>query len=484
LTKVYPPTDKGSIFVLEPRGRHAIAIYGGVLMKSSLSAVLLLLAFPMMSLAADLAVYDNDFVCVSQADANRYVSEFKIDTQSFGGMELCDSKVDTKKLFNDLQIIEKGSFAAPTGNILVKEYIPAAQYYSWMKGQTRGIQRGNDIPYATAYNSFGYFTMQDGWAKLSTLGRVGTVIHEARHTAGYIHIRCTHGPYEGASTSGCDSDYKYAGSHAIEMEYYARVVTQGQNFHPVYKTMARLMAMGRSNFVFNTSPIKAREVVALVDRAAKPAVLDGDKLIDRESSSLQGGALKRTSAGASVYFGKSTTALDLYSRGVGTSPVQDDYSYFKLLLLDRGQGPDPLKDFEEVDIGTRRFAVGLKKDNTVASYVFADGKWSPFTTSVPNAQNLVTTLVDGKRNIYVRTTDGTLIPYDPLNKQLLAPLSDKWPKDIVSAAVVNGKTLALNVSGLVYYNNGGRWDVVSSLQNKNYDQMVSSPVYDAFEVAP
>jgi hypothetical protein len=449
-----------------------------------LIGLLVFTAMPLVAKSADLPVFDKDFACISQADANRYVSDFKIDVQSFGGLELCDAKVDTKKLFNDLQIIEKGRFASTPGNLLVKNFVPADQYYSWMREQTEGINRGDDIPYATAYNSFGYFTMQDGWAKLSTLGRVGTVIHEARHTEGYRHIQCTHGPYEGSSTSGCDKNYSYSGSHAIEMEYYGRVVVQGENFHPVYKTMARLMAMGRANFVFNQTPIKAREVLTLVDRAAKPYVLDGDSVLARDSAPLQGGVLKRTSPGASVYFGSTTVALDLYSRGSSTTPVPDDYSYFKLLYLDRGQGPEPLKDMEEFDLGTRRFAVGLKQDGTLATYLFAEGKWSPFTNQVDKASTLVTTTIEGQKGLFVRLPDGTLQPFDPLSKRLGTPLKSKWPSDTLAAAVVNGKLHALNVSGLVYVNTGGRWDVVESLKSKNFDQMVSSPVYDAFEVAP
>ena len=111
---------------------------------------------------------------------------------AFGGLELCRFSVDTKKLFNDLKIIKEGRFQPKTtNNVFIRNAIPAPQYYEWMKSMTRGMDRGNDIPAATAYNRGGYFTMQDGWAVLSTLGRVGTVVHEARHTGGYYHIQCT-----------------------------------------------------------------------------------------------------------------------------------------------------------------------------------------------------------------------------------------------------------------------------------------------------
>ncbi|HEX4924166.1 MAG TPA: hypothetical protein VFV50_08770 [Bdellovibrionales bacterium] len=431
-----------------------------------------------------LPVFDKDFACTPQATAQRYISDFRIDVKSFGGMELCNSKVDLKKLLNDITIIEQGRFDTSKTNLLIRDYVKADQYYAWMKAQTRGINRGDDIPYATAYNSFGYFTMQDGWATLSTLGRVGTVIHEARHTEGYRHIPCTHGPYGGASTAGCDRDYAYGGSHAIEMEYYGRVVAQGTNFHPVYKSMARLMAMGRSNFVFNESPIRVREVLTILGKDARPAVLDGDRLLARDGLTAAGGALKRTSHGAAVFMGSATLTLDLYSRLGGQTGIQDDYSYFKLLLLDRGQGPEPLRDMEEVDIGSRRFAVGLKRDNTIASYLFTEGKWSPFQQPVANAAGLVTTLATGEKGVFLRTNDGTIIPYDPARRAYGEPLKTKWPAELVSAASVNGHMLALRNDGTVYLYDGRNWSAVPALQKIPVAQMVSSPVYDAFEVAP
>ena len=445
-----------------------------------------LIAFLSISINAragqSLPVFDKDFGCIPQNEAARYVQDFKINVKSFGGLELCDAKVDTKKLFNDIGLIEKGAFAASQSNVLIRNYIPSDKYYSWMKEQTRGVRRADDIPAATAYNSFGYFTMQDGWAALSTLGRVGTIIHEARHTEGFRHIPCTHGPYEGASLAGCDRDYEYGGSHAIEMEYYARVVIAGQNFHPVYRSMARLMAMGRSNFVFNKSPIRAREVLTLLDKDGRPGVLDGDKLLARDGVPVQPGILKRTSHGASLFYGKATLTLDVYGRLGGLAAIQDDYSYFKLLLLDRGQGPDPLRDMEELDIGTRRFAVGLKKDGTIASYLFAEGKWSAFANQVSGAAQLVSTLASGQRGVFLKTTDGTLIPYNPLRKTYGAPLAEKWPTELVTAAQVNGHMVALRTDGAVYHFNGKEWVELTPLKGLSVSQMVSSPVYDAFVV--
>ena len=246
-------------------------------MRTLLFIFALSLSVSARAAGSDLPYQDGDFGCIAKAEADRYVRDFGIDLNSFGGLELCNPAKDTKKLFNDLQLIEKAEFAPDASHNLIRAFVPYQSYYSWMKSETRGMERGNDVPYATAYNSGGYFTMQDGWAALSTLGRVGTVIHEARHTEGYRHYACSHGPYGASSTPGCDTSYSQGGSHAVEMEYYARVVLDAKNLHPVYKSMARLMALGRTNFVFNETPIRKREALLGLARDALGHGLDEER---------------------------------------------------------------------------------------------------------------------------------------------------------------------------------------------------------------
>ena len=137
---------------------------------------------------------------------------------------------------------------------------------------------------------------------------------------------------------------------------------------------------------------------------------------------------------------------------------------------------------EELDVGTRRFAVGLKKDGTISSYAFAEGKWGPFGNQVGDAQNLVTTLASGERGIFLRTNDGKIIPYDPLRRVYGQPLANKWPAELISAASVNGHMLALRSNASVYIYNGQQWTELPVLKNIAISQMVSSPVYDAFVV--
>lgn len=438
--------------------------------------------FACTALAADLPVFDKEFSCFNKVDADRYVSDFNINVKSFGGMELCDSKLDTKKLFNDLSLVEQGAFDVAPQNVFIRNYVASAEYYKWLKQQTRGMNRGNDIPHATAYNSWGYFTMQDGWATLSTLGRVGVVIHEARHTEGYRHIPCTHGPYEGSSNDGCDKDYEYGGSHAVEMEYYGRVVTAGRNFHPIYKSMARLMAMGRSNMMFNKSPIQVREVLTALDKDGRPAIVDEGKVTVRDGLTVAPGRLKRASHGASLFYGKMTYAIDLYSFRDQNANMEDAYSYYKLLFLDKGQGPDPMKDFEEVDIGTRRFAVGIKNDGTISSYQFAQGKWGPFANQNANAVSILTTSPAGEHGVFVLMNDGSIYRYDALKMTYGAPLTQRWPKELAAITTVNGQMISLSTDGRVSSFQEKAWSEFLPLKGVSISQIVSSPIYDAFVV--
>jgi hypothetical protein len=172
-----------------------------------------------------------------------------------------------------------------------------------------------------------------------------------------------------------------------------------------------------------------------------------------------------------VFYGTSTLTLDLYGRRGELSSIQDDYSYFKLLLLDKGQGSDPLRDLEEVDIGTRRFAVGLKQDGTISSYQFGVGRWGDFANKNPNAAALVPTLPTGERGVFIRHADGTVVP-----------MVNKWPGDVAAAAIVNGKLVVLKSSGLTIMWNGQEWVPIPVLKNIAVAQLVSSPIYDAFVV--
>lgn len=438
----------------------------------------LFLAFTFDLVAADLPHEDPNFGCFPEEKARQYVRDFSIDVQSFGGLELCDSRVDTKKLLNDLFLIENTVFGPSSDHSFVRGFVGPDRYYSWMKSETRSVRRGHDVPYATAYNSFGNFTMQDGWAALSTLGRVGTIIHEARHTAGYRHRRCTFGPYSASNVSGCDGNYAEGGSHGVEMEYYARVVLDAKNLHPVYQSMARLMAMGRSNFVFNEQPMKKREGLLLVGE--KALLLDGEKKVREFPVPGASFELKRTSFGATFFDGRTAYALDLYSSG-GMRPGMDDYSYYKLFQIPRDSSPQEILSAEEVDMGNLRFLAVLAKNGKLYSYNFPQGKWhQPSAQTLANAEKFLTVSPDGKKGIFVRLASGEVLPVDLDNRRFGAPLSDRWPNGVKQLAHWNGQMLRLLDDGRVFQEKGEFPLTIG----ESYSQMINVPLYDAFEVQP
>ncbi len=430
--------------------------------------------------APELPFKDADFACVSQADANRYKSDFGIDTSSFGGMELCNAAIDTKKLFNDLSLIEKSEFAADNGHSFIRGFVPSSGYYRWMKGQTRGMDRGNDIPWATAYNSGGYFTMQDGWASLSTLGRVGTVIHEARHTAGYRHYPCSTGPYGGTSTSGCDTSYNQGGSHGVEMEYYARVVLTSKNLHPAYKSMARLMALGRSNFVFNEKPLRLRE--GLLARAGDRLILvDGGKVYERESPLAPSEPeLKRTSFGASLVKGEKATAVDVYAFSNNGFSMDDDYSYYKLFQTPRPGGPSALQAIEEIDVGTKRYFAVLADGGKLFSYNFPGGGWHAAVSGPAGASTFVTRAPNGQHGLFVVTTEGYVVPFDLGSRRFGTALRERWSTDTRAYAMMGTELLRLTAAGEVVSASTG--EAVPAFAKRQITDLVNVPLYDTFEV--
>lgn len=424
--------------------------------------------------AADLPYVDADFGCITQAQADRYVKDFGIDARSFGGVELCRGDVDTKKLFNDLLIVEAGQFANSGQNNLIRGFVPGDQYYPWLRSMTRGIRRGQDVPYATAYNSGGYFTMQDGWAKLSTLGRVGTVVHEARHTEGYRHYPCNQGSYAGASTSACDRDYQTGGSHAVEMEYYARVTVQGRNFHPVYKSMARLMAMARANFVFNQAVLRPREAILAVTKGTSvPVLFDRGQAAVREAPSVTGW-LKRTSFGAAIFNGARAFSIEMYERTGVNAVIPDAYSYFKLI----SETGEPVKDFEEYDVGVKRYAVVLRRDDSVAAYRFPQGEWGPARPAGLRVARTATTLENGTKGFFLISDAGAIHPFDGERSQTGAAIGS-WNPNVVNVALDEAKRpVVLNADGRLRLN-GADW---APAGNNVWADVTNVPLYDAFDV--
>lgn len=423
---------------------------------------------------ADLPVFDNDFGCITQAKADQYAADFKIDVQSFGGMELCNSNVDTKKLFDDLELIEDGQFTGNQQNLFIKNFVPRDNYYSWMKGETYGMSRGNDIPYATAYNKGGYFTMQDGWSKLSTLGRVGTITHEARHTEGFRHVECDHGPYQDSGVEGCDDSVQEAGAHAIEMEYYARVAVQGANYHPVYRSMARLMLLARANFVFNEDPMAEHDgLLALTDKGLVRVNDTATSTLTLAAGLPPGTALKRSSFGATLLdLPSDAWAIDLVNANP-QAQLDDEYSYFKILKM---TPPANLRDIEEFDIGTRRYIFAANNQGQIYSYVFVQGAWSQ-PASVPGFQEFRTVAPDGTQGIFAKLTNGSYCALD-VDSLTCAGAAKPWPSGAKNFVKFKNEVLTLGQDGSVV---GADKNALPELQGLNVHDLVSVPQYNVFE---
>lgn len=418
-----------------------------------------------------LPAFDKDFGCSDPSVADKIISDFRVNVQSFGGKELCNSSVDTKKLLNDLTIVRDGKFTIPvTSHPLIKGFIPADQYYSWAVRQTRGIRRGNDIPYATAYNSGGYFTMQDGWSILSTLGRVGTFLHEARHTAGYSHEICDQGPYQNTRVSGCDANYNYGGSHAVEIEYYARVALYGTNFSPTYKQMARLMALARGNFVFNV-PVIRPENALLIKTADQRFYLVHKNEISERFFPHHEGLLKRSSAGASIFNGKEAYSLEVYASRQN-DVIDDDYTYFKFLQQDRGQGQG-LVDLEEFDMQGKRYVYYLKPAE-LAGYNFGEGHFNSSSSLNFQAQRFATFVPRLGQGLFVIGSKNEIFSINP-ETQNFTKTAETWDDQVISYAKSDAADWTLKANGELTNTSGVTF-------SKPVEQMVSIPLYDSFVV--
>ncbi len=424
-----------------------------------------------------LPVFDADFTCLTDSQAQTMVNDFHIDVQSFGGVELCNGDVDSKKLFNDLTVVKDGTFRSD--NVFIKDLLTTS-YYDFLKKNTYGVRRKNDVPTATAYNQKGYFTMQDGWTQLSTLGRVGTIIHEARHTEGYRHVVCNQGPYKMTFVSGCDSDYAYGGSHAVEMEYYAKVVVRGENFHPLYKKMARLMGLARSNFVFNTPVIQRREAL-LVRTEKNHGFLVNSKLevVPRELPESPG-HLKTSSSGGVLFEGSRAWALDLYSKDHATDLISDAYSYFK--LLKDNDSPKNLKEFDELDKGGLRFVIGLNQNNEYGFFEFKDGNWTSFVSSGLNVEKTLTSNAQGETGLFFVDNNHKAHKMNLIDRTV-DPVGSDLAVDDVAYTQAFENSFRLDSQGKVFIRakDTDFWTEVP-VSGEKIVEMITVPLYDAYEV--
>ena len=426
------------------------------------------LILPAKGLAQEPLPYlDADFSCVSQSLAEDYVQDFNIDIESFGGIELCDAQKSSKKFFNDLEIVKKGVFGGEQKNVFINEFINREQYYSWMKSMTRGVRYSPVFSNASAYNMMGYFTFNKNWNYLSTLSRVGIFLHEGRHTAGHRHVPCNFGPYKGSRLQGCDRSLSMGGSHGIEMEYYSRVALQGENFHPVYTSMARMMNVGRANFVFNKGPMSMREALA-VQTSEHIHIFDNEeeRVAPLPPMSFEGYLMKRSSAGAVLFNGEEALVIDPY--GMDHSWYPDEFSYYKLVKV----FPNNFNDFEEFDLGFKRYIVTLSGES-LYQFDFLDASWlEPITLS--GSRSLQTVSPSGVRGLFVLREDRSFCAYDP-ERRACVNEEGAWPDHVVNYGFHGDRLVELRTDGLIY-------DVETEevLIGGPSSQLVNIPIYDAY----
>ena len=248
--------------------------------------------------------------------------------------------------------------------------------------------------------------------------------------------------------------------------------------------MARLMALGRTNFVFNQAPMRQREALVLIDADTKKPVIYADNaIIEREAPAMSdAAALKRTSFGVSmVSGGVQASAIDLYNNR--QEAVQDDYSYYKLFQTPRDNVPTSIRDTEEIDSSNLRFFTVLSNEGQISSYDFPNGVWFRASQALPGAKRLITTAPDGKQGLFAVTDKGAIYPFDLSARRFGAALNVQMPADVKAIAKVGANVALLKDDGIAYRVTTSGSSAIPGLENKHFSQMVNAPLYDAFDVA-
>ena len=244
--------------------------------------------------------------------------------------------------------------------------------------------------------------------------------------------------------------------------------------------MARLMALGRSNFVFNQTPIRAREAL-LAKTDAKLLLLDGETMFERAlPEAAKNFTLKRTSFGASLVKESKALALDLYAISNGGALVKDDYSYYKLFQTSLANPPREIHSIEEIDVGERRFFAVLGEQGKVYSYDFPNGAWARASNPLSGAQSFVTHAPDGSAGLFVVKSDGAILPFNLLTRTYGAPLRDRWLSGVRSYTPYGKDLLKLLADGSVV--NASSGSPVREWNGVLVNELVAVPLYDAFEV--
>jgi hypothetical protein len=190
------------------------------------------------------------------------------------------------------------------------------------------------------------------------------------------------------------------------------------------------------------------------------------------------GVLKRTSFGGVVFDGRQAFAIELYGNNHNNTPIEDTYSYYKLL----SRGVNPVFDFEEFDVPPKRYSVQMKTNHTFQFFNYPNGDWNREANLNFQAQRSATRLENGQTGLFLIDAQGSIYPFNVQSLNVGSPLSVKWNPNHVDIANYNGKTLILKTDGVIYEKQDNGSEVVWSLGKDHYSALINTPVYDGFAV--
>lgn len=450
--------------------------------KSACVLQMLLLLFTFLSYSAfpTQLTPEDDSSCFDSQSAKTYILDLNINVESFGGNELCQNNSELKKLLSDLYILQMGQFSEGAPHALNPGFIKSSQYYPWLKSQTKEIEREKNTDRTPAFNSQGRIVLQHSWPLQSTMDRIGTLIHEARHTTGYPHERCAQGPYVEMYGFNCDRSFSHGGAHAVEIEYYARVALYGRNFHPMYQSMARLMAMARGNFVFNKPALTQREGLLIQTDSGHFWLSDNQRWLFRPplrvGNRMVNGLLKRTSFGASLFSGNRAFAIDLY-KNKESEPLTDLFSYFKII----NDMNITAREFEEFDINNKRIVLSISNDNRFSTFNFSQSDWRPYLPLdfTPLHSSTVSPTYD--TGYFVIDTDYNVHAFDS-NTYRFIKTNKHWDSEILGLAKVNGDLLALTKHKKLLKFVDQRWIELPLPPGVKINQMATVPLFQEMDL--
>ena len=233
--------------------------------------------------------------CFDRQKLRDHVVKFQINTIAYSNLTfLCGEARKTNHLLTLVEALEfvrslsfeevpKKNLSALTPGHVKKDY------YTHLATYVRTFEPNYDGECWQGWCAFASLMPFERVVKLSksffdrkisdVLIRTGALIHESRHAQGdgYRHVECSRGQYKGMRGS-CDPSFSYAGSYAVETEYYARLYLYGTKLDRKLRILAREYALDRLRSKFNRfSPAaQGKEVVILVRENGTLALFDGD----------------------------------------------------------------------------------------------------------------------------------------------------------------------------------------------------------------